>query len=88
MRIKLDENLPAVLVDDLAGLGHDVDTALSEGLGGHEDAEVWAGAQAAGRMQQRRTWTFRTFACSRPERIQAWFSCGSRNPDFWRSRDV
>jgi predicted nuclease of predicted toxin-antitoxin system len=50
MRIKLDENLPAVLVDDLAALGHDVDTALSEGLGGHEDAEVWAGAQAAGRM--------------------------------------
>jgi predicted nuclease of predicted toxin-antitoxin system len=50
MRIKLDENLPVVLVDDLAALGHDVDTALSEGLGGHEDADVWAGAQAAGRM--------------------------------------
>ena len=31
MRIKLDENLSADLVEDLAALGHDVDTAPSEG---------------------------------------------------------
>jgi predicted nuclease of predicted toxin-antitoxin system len=50
MRIKLDENLPADLVAELAVLGHDVDTAVSEGLAGHDDEAVWAGAQAAGRM--------------------------------------
>ena len=50
MRIKLDENVSADLVDDLVALGHDVDTAPSEGLAGHEDPEVWAGAQAAGRV--------------------------------------
>ena len=32
MRLKLDENLPTILVeDDLVELGHDVDTAVSEG---------------------------------------------------------
>ena len=46
MRLKLDENLPTILVE----LGHDVDTAVSEGLAGHEDPEVWSGARAAGRM--------------------------------------
>lgn len=50
MRIKLDENLSADLVEDLAALGHDVDTAPNEGLAGREDPEVWAGAQAAGRL--------------------------------------
>ena len=40
MRLKLDENLPTILVEDLAALGHDVDTATSEGLAGHEDPEV------------------------------------------------
>jgi len=40
MRLKLDENLPTVLVEDLAELGHDVDTAMSEGLAGHEGPEV------------------------------------------------
>ena len=50
MRIKLDENVSADLVDELVTLGHDVDTAPSEGLAGHDDAEVWAGAQAAGRV--------------------------------------
>lgn len=50
MRLKLDENLPTILVQDLTALGHDVDTATSEGLNGHEDAKVWSGAQAASRM--------------------------------------
>ena len=40
MRIKLDENLSADLVEDLAALGHDVDTARSEGLADREDPEV------------------------------------------------
>jgi predicted nuclease of predicted toxin-antitoxin system len=50
MRIKLDENLPAILVADLVALGHDVDTAVDEGLGGHDDPTVWAAAQAAERV--------------------------------------
>ena len=37
MRIKLDENLPAELVDDLAAMGHDADTVASEGLTGFAD---------------------------------------------------
>jgi hypothetical protein len=46
MRLKLDESLPTILVEDLVELGHDVDTAMSEGLAGHEDpvpTEDWAG---------------------------------------------
>jgi predicted nuclease of predicted toxin-antitoxin system len=50
MRIKLDENVPADLVSDLAALGHDVDTAPSEGLAGHDDPDVWAAAQAVERV--------------------------------------
>jgi predicted nuclease of predicted toxin-antitoxin system len=50
MRVKLDENLPADLVADLSALGHDVDTAQSEGLSGNEDPEVWAAAQATERV--------------------------------------
>jgi predicted nuclease of predicted toxin-antitoxin system len=49
MRIKLDENLPTILVQDLVDLGHDVDTAPAEGLAGREDSEVWAAAQGADR---------------------------------------
>ena len=37
MRIKLDENLPASLAEELSRLGHDVDTAIAEGLAGHPD---------------------------------------------------
>lgn len=50
MRIKLDENLPADLVADLAALGHDVDTVPAEGLAGKVDPEVWAAAQAVERV--------------------------------------
>jgi len=34
MRVKLDENLPIDLVDELTRLGHEVDTAPREGLAG------------------------------------------------------
>ena len=46
MRIKLDENLPGSLADVLRGLGHDVDTAAQEALGGREDDAVFQGAKA------------------------------------------
>ena len=50
MNIKLDENLPGALVDDLRALGHDVDTVVDEGLVGRPDAVVWQAAQNAKRL--------------------------------------
>lgn len=50
MRIKLDENLPAELVDDLAALGHDVDSVESERLAGQPDPVVAAAAQRVERV--------------------------------------
>jgi predicted nuclease of predicted toxin-antitoxin system len=50
MRIKLDENLPTSLVAELSRLGHDVDTALAEGLAGHPDSDIWRAAQETGRF--------------------------------------
>jgi len=50
VRIKLDENMPRALVEDLQILGHDIDTVPDEGLGGRADPEVWAAAQAEERF--------------------------------------
>lgn len=50
MKIKLDENLPASLVEGLTPLGHDVDTVVQEGLAGAEDPQVWRVAQEEGRF--------------------------------------
>jgi predicted nuclease of predicted toxin-antitoxin system len=50
MRIKLDENLPASLADELVALGHDADTAPGEGLAGHDDPDIWRAAQGPGRF--------------------------------------
>jgi predicted nuclease of predicted toxin-antitoxin system len=50
MRIKLDENIPARAAVCLRTLGHDVDTVLEEGLGGRDDAAIWAAAQGESRF--------------------------------------
>jgi len=50
MKIKLDENLPASLVESLAFLGHDADTVVQEGLAGAVDPQVWRVAQNEGRF--------------------------------------
>ena len=50
MRIKLDENLPAVLVGELANLGHDVDSVPGEKLASRPDAEIWPAAQRTRRF--------------------------------------
>jgi predicted nuclease of predicted toxin-antitoxin system len=50
MRIKLDENLPASLVESLAKLGHDVDSVPQEALSGQPDEKVWDAAQNAQRF--------------------------------------
>lgn len=49
MRIKLDENLPAELAEDLVRLGHPVDTVADEGLAGHADPIVAGAARRARR---------------------------------------
>lgn len=50
MNVKLDENMPATLVEALAELGHHVDTLPGEELSGAQDEVVWATAQSAGRF--------------------------------------
>lgn len=50
MRIKLDENLPAELVDDLRRLGHDADSVQSQGLAGRPDSVVVEAARRSARV--------------------------------------
>ena len=50
MRIKLDENLPAELVDDLRAAGHDADSVVSEHLAGEPDPIVADAARRARRV--------------------------------------
>jgi predicted nuclease of predicted toxin-antitoxin system len=50
MRIKLDENLPARLIEELTKLGHDVDSVPQEALSGQSDAKVWDASQEAQRF--------------------------------------
>ena len=50
MKIKLDENIPADLVDELAGIGHEADTVHSEGLVGRADVDVFEAAQLESRF--------------------------------------
>jgi hypothetical protein len=50
LKIKLDENLPEVLVAELQLLGHDVDTVRAEHLAGRGDNEVWQAAQSGSRF--------------------------------------
>lgn len=50
MKIKLDENLSRYLKNPLLQLGHDVSTALEEGLLGKVDIRVGAAAKSEDRM--------------------------------------
>jgi hypothetical protein len=50
VRFKRDENLPADAESLLRNVGHDVDTVLSEGLGGRPDPMVLAAAKFEGRV--------------------------------------
>ena len=44
MKIKLDEMLPAALVDILSDIGHDVESVPVEGLSGAPDQAIWDAA--------------------------------------------
>lgn len=50
MKIKIDENIPRSILSDLQAQGHNTDTVEDEGLQGHADINVWAGAQRDGRF--------------------------------------
>lgn len=50
LRFKLDENLPRRVEPDLRALGHDVETALSEGLAGSAVPELLAACVAEDRI--------------------------------------
>ncbi|MCX6048523.1 MAG: DUF5615 family PIN-like protein [Chloroflexi bacterium] len=45
MKIKLDENMPVALAEQLRRLGHDVHTVPEEALSGQSDPNIWAAAQ-------------------------------------------
>src|SRR5947209_8131980 len=50
MRFQLDENMPGVLLADLAALGHDAETCEQEGIAGTGDPAISAQATAEGRV--------------------------------------
>jgi len=50
MKIKLDENVPAMLGAALTACGYDVDTVQEEQLTGQPDRQVWRSAPQAGRF--------------------------------------
>jgi len=50
LRFKLDENIPRRVEPALRDLGHDVETALSEGLAGASDPDLFAACKAEDRV--------------------------------------
>lgn len=50
MKIKLDENLPESLVQELTKLGHETDNVRLENIQGLAAAAVWQAAQKSGRF--------------------------------------
>jgi predicted nuclease of predicted toxin-antitoxin system len=50
MKLKLDENMPAIALPLLAEWGHDVTTASEEGLAGRDDPTVAERVTLEGRM--------------------------------------
>jgi predicted nuclease of predicted toxin-antitoxin system len=50
MKLKLDENIPAELLDDLREAGHDADSVREEGIAGAPDPVVLGRARAEERV--------------------------------------
>lgn len=50
MRVKLDENLPLELGEDIRAAGHDADHVVDEGLAGGSDSIVLSAARDEGRV--------------------------------------
>lgn len=49
LRIKIDEDLPLEIVQELREAGHDAVTVVSQGWGGREDSFIWGCVQTEGR---------------------------------------
>jgi predicted nuclease of predicted toxin-antitoxin system len=50
MRFKVDENLPQELASDLAEIGHDAETVVTEGMAGVADSRLVETARHEGRI--------------------------------------
>lgn len=74
MKIKLDENLSRHLKDPLSEQGHDVSTALEEGLPGKVDTEVGAAAKGEDR------WCRLKFVKAACPKIESRLRSGSTQP--------
>lgn len=83
MKIKLDENLPAQLADNLRALGHDVQTVPEEGLAGHLDADVWSAAQNEQRFLLTQDLDFSNVTSLCPARTLASWCCVCACRDEW-----
>lgn len=50
MRIKVDEDLPAIVANKLHALGYEADTVIDQGMGGWKDPQLWLAVQSEGRF--------------------------------------
>ncbi len=50
MKIKIDENLPVEIADDLRALGHDAVTVVDQGMAGIDDERLMARVEAESRV--------------------------------------
>lgn len=50
MKLKLDENLPAEIADELRVLGHDAMTVVEQGMTGVDDDRLMAGVEEESRI--------------------------------------
>ena len=76
MRVKLDENLPALLGVTLQRLGHDVRTVRDEGLSAEPDAAILRAAREEGRFLITQDLDFWIAGVSKRVRIRVCCSCG------------
>lgn len=77
MKIKLDENMPVSLAEQLRKLGHDVHTVPEEALSGQSDPNIWRAAQAEQRFLITQDLDFSMCANLRPAPMPAfcWYGC-------------
>lgn len=50
MKLKIDENLPVEIADELRALGHDAKTVVDEGMAGTDDARLMARVEEESRV--------------------------------------
>ncbi len=50
MKVKIDENLPAEIAEDLRALGHDATTVVEQGMAGTDDARLMVRVEKEARI--------------------------------------